>query len=84
MEGLRYYISYQSETSSFPSYTTYIASGHREGDEVFYSFTSLTRDTEYTGQIRVQVLNSVCGSTSYVSGQYSDPVTIRTNATCEH
>ena len=50
-----------------------------EQDKLTYVLTSLTRDTEYTIQIRVQIEYFPCST--YVSGNYSDSISFRTNAT---
>lgn len=55
--------------------------GSTEKKTLSYTLTSLTRDKEYTIQIRAQIRYSPCSG--YVSGNYSDMVSFRTNATSE-
>ena len=77
---LRFYITYESETSLY--YSTYAYFGaQQEGYIVSYSIGSLSRDTKYTIKIRTELLDSLCRS--YVSGNFSEPVSLRTNATCK-
>ena len=56
-------------------------SSTEEQEELTYTLTSLTRDTDYTIQIRVEIKFSPC--VTYISGNYSDSVIFRTNATSE-
>ena len=50
--------------------------------EMSYTLTSLTRDTRYSIQIRVNVRNSACNNYfDYKNGNYSDPVSFQTKAT---
>ena len=87
VDSVRYYISYQSEATDIPMATTiytYTPGGSGGSDveqdqRTYYVLTSLTRDTEYAIQIRVQLEYSPCST--YVSGNYSDSVSFRTNAT---
>ena len=48
-----------------------------------YTLTSLTRDTQYSIQIRVAVRNSACYYFYYTYGNYSESVSFQTNATRE-
>ncbi len=78
--AIKYYETGE-ERSYYPT-STYYNSSHSEGDQLSYTLTSLSRDTEYTVEIALRVSYSVC-SYSYVYGNYSDPVSFRTNATCK-
>ena len=84
MQYLRYYISYQSQSMTSPSYVNFNPSSginsNLEGSKTNYTLTSLTRDTEYDIQIRAEVRYSAC--TTYVAGNYSNVVTLRSNNTC--
>ena len=59
-----------------------IGTSLQEGDEVAKSFTGLTINTEYIIKIRAEILYTPCSYT-YASGNYSEPMVFRTNATCE-
>ena len=84
MQYLRYYISYQSQSMISPSYISFNPSSRinstLEGSQTTYTLTSLRRDTEYSIRIRAEVRYSAC--TTYVAGNYSDIVTVRSNSTC--
>ena len=58
-----------------PSLANYTA-----GEELSYTLTNLERDTEYNVQIRMNGVYSVCWY-NYIYGNFSDPVSFRTNAT---
>lgn len=77
--NFRYTIRYESEEGNTGSVTF---SRRLVGEEHTYTLVSLVRDTEYSVQIRIGVSSSVC-LYSYDYGNYSDPVTFRTNETCE-
>ena len=82
LDSLRYYITYNAEGSGSTSALTYYPGSSRGSDtRLSYTLTSLTRDTEYNVQIRVEVEYSPC--TTFVSGNYSNVVSFRTNATSE-
>ena len=78
--NVQYYILYNAEGSSSTMARIFYP-GSTEQQILTYTLTSLTRDTEYTIQIRVQIRYSPCST--YVSGNYSDSVSFRTNATSE-
>ena len=85
-DSLRYQIksSYiNAEGLNSISSRTYYPVGSSRGSDMrlSYTLTYLTRDTEYTIQIRAEVEYSPC--TTFVSGNYSDVVSFRTNATSE-
>ena len=83
IQYLRYYISYQSQLMTSPSYVNFNPSSRinstLEGSQTTYTLTSLTRDTEYDIRIRAEVRYSACFT--YVAGNYSDIVTLRSNST---
>ena len=81
--NVRYRIKYQSELRSYPSYNNfYYGSGYREGDRLNHTIYYLTRDTEYTIEIQAYMQYSHCNY-NYAYGNYSEPVSFRTNATSE-
>lgn len=82
LESLRYYISYNAVGSGSTRAVT-LRAGRSGGSDMrlSYTLTSLTRDTEYIIQIRAEIGYSPC--TTFVSGNYSNSVSFRTNATSE-
>ena len=81
-DRLRYYILYNEMARTFyPGNNG--GSDSVEQEKITYSITltSLTRDTEYVIRIRAEVEYSPCST--FVTGNYSDSVTFRTNATSE-
>lgn len=84
-DRVRYYILYDEGLGFTRARTFYPRSSGSsdtvEKERLEYTLTSLTRDTEYTIQIRVEIEYSPCSA--YVSGNYSDSVSFRTNATSE-
>ena len=77
MWNLRYYIAYQQDSESVTRYATVY--GNNNGRDVTYTLSPLTRDTEYTIKVRIEIRYSQCST--YVYGNYSDPVLFRTNST---
>ena len=82
LDPVRYYISYNAMGSDSTRALTF-SPGSSGGSDVglSYALTSLTRDTEYIIQIRTEIRYSPC--TTFISGNYSDLVLFRTNATSE-
>ena len=81
----RFTIRYRSDHQSYAQTRTYYNSSFINDTHVKMSFTltSLTRDTQYSIEIRAEVQNSACYYYYYTYGNYSDPVLFRTNATCK-
>ena len=82
-QNLRFLISYQSSALLFPLSTTISSgSGVQAGDTISHTLGSLTRNTEYSVQIRAQVQFSAC----YVAmtGALSDQMTFRTSNMCTY
>ena len=77
MQTLLYYIAYQQDSESVTRYAT--VNGYNNGGNITYNLGPLTRSTEYTIQIRIEIRYSQCSTYEY--GNYSDPVTFRTNST---
>lgn len=70
------------ENLDYYSTVSYYNSSHSVGDQLSYTLTHLSRDTEYVIEIAMQVSHSACYY-SYIYGNYSDPVFLQTNATRE-
>ena len=89
VDSVRYYISYQSEVDDLPTARTFypgigiFGDSDPQSDNFTLAINSLTPDTEYTFQIRAEIRYSPCSWTTFVSGNYSDSVSFRTNATSE-
>ena len=82
LDSVRYYISYKIVGSVSTRVRTFSPGSSGGSDmRLSYTLTSLTRDTEYIIQIRSEIGYSPC--TTFVSGNYSDLVSFRTNATSE-
>jgi hypothetical protein len=81
----RFSVRYQSDQQRYAQTRTYYNSSFINDTDVEMSFTltSLTRDTQYSIEIRAEVQNSACRYYYYTYGNYSDPVSFRTNATCK-
>ena len=73
---------YETAEEEYYSTASYYNSSHSEGDQLSYTLTYLSRDTDYTVEVAMQVSYSVC-LYSYIYGNYSDPVSFQTNATRE-
>ena len=79
----RYTIRYESASGIVRTQTYYNSSylNATSGVELSYTIGYLTRNTLYSIQIRADFRNSVCGYYNYIYGNYSDPISFRTNAT---
>ena len=77
MQNLLYHITYQQDSESVPRYAT--VNGNVNDGDVIYTLRPLTRDTEYSIQVRIEIRFSPCST--YVHGNYSDPVSFHTNST---
>ena len=79
--NIMYRIRYgTADNLDYYSTTNYYNFSHSEGDQLSYTLSYLSRDTEYIIEVAMRVGYTVC-SYSYVSGNYSDPVFFQTNAT---
>ena len=78
-----YRIRYETEDGSILRTYSYSPPTHSAGAQLTYTLSSLFRDTEYMVQVAMRVSYSVCRY-SYVYGNYSDPISFRTNATCKY
>ena len=81
----RFGIRYQSDHGGYAQYRTYYNSSFINDTDVemSYTLTSLIRNTWYSIQIRAEVHHADCSSYTYTYGNYSDPITLQTNATCK-
>ena len=80
VQGLRFYIQYRPVTRSY--YSTRIVYPSSDNDtEVMFTISSLSRDTEYSIQARVEMQYAFCSN--YIYGNFSDLEMFRTNASCE-
>ena len=79
--SIAYRIRYQPEGGYYRT-ISYSTTSHSEGSQLSYTLRSLSRDKVYTIEISMRVRYSVC-SYNYAYGNYSDPVSFRTNATCK-
>ena len=79
--SIAYRIRYQPEEGYYRT-ISYFNSSHSEGSQLSYTLSSLSRDKVYTIKVSMRVRYSVC-SYNYAYGNYSDPVSFRTNATCK-
>ena len=80
VQGLRYYIQYRPVTRSYYS-AQYVTPSSVNDTDIMFTIQSLSRDSEYAIQARVEMRYSSCSN--YIYGNYSDPVIFRTNATCK-
>ena len=75
----RYRIRYRSDEFSFSRFRFVSVSISNRDTELTYSITGLTRNTEYTVEVRFEGRYRQCFS--YLYGNYSAPVTFMTNLT---
>ena len=75
----RYRFRYTSDEFSFSRSRIFSVSINNQDTELTYTLTGLTRNTEYTIEMRFEGRYSECFS--YLYGNYSAPVTFTTNNT---
>ena len=76
---LRFLVQYESDKFTFPHLVSVLAD--LSDDETTYNTTiiDLARDTEYTVRVRAEVQYQLCFS--FLPGNYSEALTVSTNAT---
>ena len=87
MSGLTYRYRIESRTEDGTLYRsdTYTPSSTpNDGEELSYTVSYFERDTPYNLRVRVEARYEECSYyASYVLGNFSDAISVRTNATCK-
>ena len=80
VQGLRYYVQYRPTNRSYYN-AQFVYPSYVNDTEVTFTIQSLSRDTAYSIQARVEMRYTHCSN--YIQGNFSDPEIFRTNATRE-